>query len=184
MFIELHFDTRFEVCSRCGRNPATLGGKLWKLPRREAKRQHGGSVGPSPPKSCSAPASARRDRLNQPPCSKITSSSSRTCWPVPAGTATDIARRSAFPTPLRLRPSPTETGGLATARPYRGVLDGERAICWPNGCASGHRLVVTCSARSAFPTESAEADAEGIEHHVSEVTLKAFAQFLSHALKG
>jgi DtxR family manganese transport transcriptional regulator len=28
------------------------------------------------------------------------------------------------------------------------------------------------------PSESAEADAEGIEHHVSEVTLKAFAQFL------
>jgi DtxR family manganese transport transcriptional regulator len=28
------------------------------------------------------------------------------------------------------------------------------------------------------PTESAESDAEGIEHHVSETTLKAFAQFL------
>jgi len=26
--------------------------------------------------------------------------------------------------------------------------------------------------------EAAEADAEGIEHHVSEATLKAFAQFL------
>jgi DtxR family manganese transport transcriptional regulator len=29
------------------------------------------------------------------------------------------------------------------------------------------------------PIESAEADAEGIEHHVSETTLKAFAEFLS-----
>jgi DtxR family manganese transport transcriptional regulator len=28
------------------------------------------------------------------------------------------------------------------------------------------------------PTEIAEADAEGIEHHVSEATLKAFAHFL------
>ena len=28
------------------------------------------------------------------------------------------------------------------------------------------------------PTEIAEADAEGIEHHVSEGTLKAFAHFL------
>ncbi len=28
------------------------------------------------------------------------------------------------------------------------------------------------------PTEVAEADAEGIEHHVSEATLKAFAHFL------
>jgi DtxR family manganese transport transcriptional regulator len=28
------------------------------------------------------------------------------------------------------------------------------------------------------PAEAAEADAEGIEHHVSETTLKAFARFL------
>jgi DtxR family manganese transport transcriptional regulator len=28
------------------------------------------------------------------------------------------------------------------------------------------------------PTEAAESDAEGIEHHVSESTLKAFANFL------
>jgi DtxR family transcriptional regulator, manganese transport regulator len=28
------------------------------------------------------------------------------------------------------------------------------------------------------PTEAAEADAEGIEHYVSETTLKAFALFL------
>jgi DtxR family manganese transport transcriptional regulator len=28
------------------------------------------------------------------------------------------------------------------------------------------------------PTEAAEADAEGIEHHVSETTIDAFDQFL------
>jgi DtxR family manganese transport transcriptional regulator len=28
------------------------------------------------------------------------------------------------------------------------------------------------------PAEAAEADAEGIEHHVSDATLKAFTQFL------
>jgi DtxR family manganese transport transcriptional regulator len=31
------------------------------------------------------------------------------------------------------------------------------------------------------PAEAAEADAEGIEHHVSETTLKAFARFLHDA---
>jgi DtxR family transcriptional regulator, manganese transport regulator len=31
------------------------------------------------------------------------------------------------------------------------------------------------------PGEAAEADAEGIEHHVSDVTLKAFARFLHGA---
>jgi DtxR family manganese transport transcriptional regulator len=29
------------------------------------------------------------------------------------------------------------------------------------------------------PAEAAEADAEGIEHYVSEASLKAFAQFLA-----
>jgi DtxR family manganese transport transcriptional regulator len=41
-----------------------------------------------------------------------------------------------------------------------------------------HRLVVDVLSALGVPLESAEADAEGIEHYVSEVTLKAFAQFL------
>ena len=41
-----------------------------------------------------------------------------------------------------------------------------------------HRLVVDVLCALGVPTESAEADAEGIEHHVSETTLKAFALFL------
>jgi DtxR family manganese transport transcriptional regulator len=31
------------------------------------------------------------------------------------------------------------------------------------------------------PAEAAEADAEGIEHHVSDATLAAFARFLQRA---
>jgi DtxR family manganese transport transcriptional regulator len=41
-----------------------------------------------------------------------------------------------------------------------------------------HRLVVDVLSALGVPTEAAEADAEGIEHYVSETTLKAFAQFL------
>ena len=41
-----------------------------------------------------------------------------------------------------------------------------------------HRLVVDVLRALGVPTEAAEADAEGIEHHVSETTLKAFAHFL------
>jgi DtxR family transcriptional regulator, manganese transport regulator len=41
-----------------------------------------------------------------------------------------------------------------------------------------HRLVVDVLRALGVSTESAEADAEGIEHYVSENTLKAFAQFL------
>ena len=39
-------------------------------------------------------------------------------------------------------------------------------------------LVVDVLLAMGVPAEAAEADAEGIEHHVSETTLKAFARFL------
>src|SRR5262249_57084194 len=92
---------------------------------------------------------------------------------------TDIARRlgvshaTTIKTIARLK-----RAGLATARPYRGVfLTGEG-----HGLAERvrirHRLVVDVLCALGVPTESAEADAEGIEHHVSETTLKAFAHFL------
>jgi Iron dependent repressor, metal binding and dimerisation domain len=41
-----------------------------------------------------------------------------------------------------------------------------------------HRLVVDLLRTVGVPAEAAEADAEGMEYHVSDVTLKAFAQFL------
>jgi DtxR family transcriptional regulator, manganese transport regulator len=41
-----------------------------------------------------------------------------------------------------------------------------------------HRLVVDLLRALGVPSEAAEADAEGIEHYVSETTLKAFGQFL------
>jgi DtxR family manganese transport transcriptional regulator len=47
-----------------------------------------------------------------------------------------------------------------------------------------HRLVVDFLRAVGVPAEAAEGDAEGIEHYVSEVTLKAFAQFLKHRAGG
>jgi len=41
-----------------------------------------------------------------------------------------------------------------------------------------HRLVVDVLRALGVSSEAAEADAEGIEHYVSDQTLKAFAQFL------
>jgi DtxR family manganese transport transcriptional regulator len=43
---------------------------------------------------------------------------------------------------------------------------------------SRHRLVVEVLLAIGVPTEAAEADAEGIEHHVSETTIDAFDRFL------
>jgi DtxR family manganese transport transcriptional regulator len=92
---------------------------------------------------------------------------------------TDIARRlgvshaTAVKTISRLK-----RAGLATARPYRGVFLTEKGQALADRVRVRHRLVVDLLCALGVPTESAEADAEGIEHHVSEMTLKAFAQFL------
>ena len=92
---------------------------------------------------------------------------------------TDVARRlgvshaTAIKTIARLKRE-----GLATGRPYRGVFlteEGERLAA---RVRARHRLVVNVLLALGVPTEAAEADAEGIEHYVSEATLKAFAQFL------
>ena len=42
-----------------------------------------------------------------------------------------------------------------------------------------HRLVVDVLLAIGVPVEAAEADAEGIEHYVSQTTLKAFARFFA-----
>jgi DtxR family transcriptional regulator, manganese transport regulator len=68
--------------------------------------------------------------------------------------------------------------GFATARPYRGVFLTEKGEAMAERVRIRHRLVVDVLCALGVPTESAEADAEGIEHHVSETTLKAFALFL------
>ena len=92
---------------------------------------------------------------------------------------TDIARRlgvshaTAVKTISRLK-----RAGLATARPYRGVFLTEKGEALADRVRVRHRLVVDVLSALGVPTEAAEADAEGIEHYVSETTLKAFAQFL------
>ena len=99
---------------------------------------------------------------------------------------TDIARRlgvshaTAIKTISRLK-----RAGLATSRPYRGVFLTENGHALAERVRVRHRLVVDLLRAVGVPADSAEDDAEGIEHHVSEATLKAFAQFLeSHASSG
>ena len=92
---------------------------------------------------------------------------------------TDIARRlgvshaTAIKTIARLK-----RAGLATARPYRGVFLTKKGQELADRVRVRHRLVVDVLCALGVSSESAEADAEGIEHYVSETTLKAFAHFL------
>jgi DtxR family transcriptional regulator, manganese transport regulator len=92
---------------------------------------------------------------------------------------TDIARRlgvshaTVIKTIARLK-----RDGLVVRRPYRGVFLTKVGKALAEQVSARHRIVVDLLLAIGVPNEAAEADAEGIEHHVSDATLKAFAQFL------
>jgi DtxR family manganese transport transcriptional regulator len=93
---------------------------------------------------------------------------------------TDVARRlgvshaTAIKTISRLKRE-----GLATSRPYRGVFLTEDGEALAERVRKRHRLVVDLLVALGVPGDCAEADAEGIEHHVSDVALAAFREFLA-----
>ena len=93
---------------------------------------------------------------------------------------TDIARRLGVSHATAIKAiARLKREGLATARPYRGVFlteDGQRLAA---RVRERHRLVVDLLVALGVPGEAAEQDAEGIEHHVSDATLVAFARFLA-----
>jgi DtxR family transcriptional regulator, manganese transport regulator len=92
---------------------------------------------------------------------------------------TDIARRLGVSHPTAINTiTRLKRAALATARPYRGVFLTEKGEELARRVRARHRLVVDMLLALGTPAEAAEADAEGIEHHVSEITLKAFARFL------
>ena len=92
---------------------------------------------------------------------------------------TDVARHLGV-----ARPTATKTiarlkrEGLATARPYRGVFLTEAGQAMAARARARHRVVVEVLLAVGVPAEAAEADAEGIEHYVSDTSLAAFERFL------
>src|SRR5215468_569388 len=92
---------------------------------------------------------------------------------------TDIARRLGVSHATAIKAiARLKREGVATARPYRGVFLTKSGHELAARVSARHRLVVDVLIALGVPAEAAEADAEGIEHHVSDVTLKAFARFL------
>ncbi len=93
---------------------------------------------------------------------------------------TDIARRlgvahaTAIKTIARLK-----RDGLATSKPYRGVFLTDAGRDLAHRVRARHRLVVAMLTAIGVPSEVAEVDAEGIEHHVSPTTLAAFEAYLA-----
>jgi DtxR family transcriptional regulator, manganese transport regulator len=98
---------------------------------------------------------------------------------------TDIARRlgvshaTAVKTVGRLK-----RDGLVRAKPYRGVFLTEAGEVLARRVRERHEVVLAFLLALGVPPEAARADAEGIEHHVSDATLAAFSRYLAATGKG
>ena len=93
---------------------------------------------------------------------------------------TDIARRLGVSHATVIKPiGRLKREGLAVAKPYRGVFLTASGETLADRVRSRHRVVVDLLLAVGVPPEAAELDAEGIEHHVSDSTLAAFARFLA-----
>jgi DtxR family manganese transport transcriptional regulator len=68
--------------------------------------------------------------------------------------------------------------GLVETRPYRGLFLTEAGSELAARAKARHELVVRFLIAVGLDAETAEADAEGLEHHASEKALAAFARFL------
>ncbi len=71
--------------------------------------------------------------------------------------------------------------GLVTSKPYRSIFLTEEGQAMAAASRERHELVRDFLISLGVSAETAEADAEGVEHHVSQETLKAFRKHLAKA---
>ncbi len=94
--------------------------------------------------------------------------------------ATEVAKRLGVTHTTALKSiTRLKREGLATARPYRGIFLTEAGHELAERVRARHRLMVELLLAVGVSAEAAETDAEGMEHHASEATLKAFARFIA-----
>ncbi|RCK26730.1 manganese transporter [Thalassospira profundimaris] len=67
-----------------------------------------------------------------------------------------------------------ERDGFVTSRPYRAIFLTEKGEALAKKCRERHQIVYNFLVSIGVDPEIAEFDAEGIEHHVSEETLRVF----------
>ena len=98
---------------------------------------------------------------------------------------TDIACRMGVTHPTATKAvARLKREGLAVSRPYRGVFLTEQGAALADRVRARHRTVVNLLVAVGVPPETAEMDAEGLEHHVSDISLKAFETYLARVAKG
>lgn len=92
---------------------------------------------------------------------------------------TDLARRMGVAHATAIKSiARLKALGLAHSRPYRGVFLTPEGHTLAEKVRARHRVVVDLLKAVGVPHDVAESDAEGLEHHVSDTTLQAFAEFL------
>ncbi len=69
--------------------------------------------------------------------------------------------------------------GLVTSKPYRAIFLTAQGEALAAAARDRHRVVREFLIALGIDAETADADAEGIEHHVSETTLSAFRAFIA-----
>jgi DtxR family manganese transport transcriptional regulator len=74
--------------------------------------------------------------------------------------------------------------GLVTGRRYRGVFLTEAGRALAKQSRTRHATVVQFLRLIGVDDDTAQADAEGIEHHVSDRTLAAFRRFIERSRNG
>lgn len=69
-------------------------------------------------------------------------------------------------------------GGFVVQKPYRGIFLTDAGQALAEASRARHRTVEAFLMALGIGADTARRDAEGIEHHVSEETLAAFARFV------
>jgi DtxR family manganese transport transcriptional regulator len=69
--------------------------------------------------------------------------------------------------------------GFVTSEPYRSIFLTEKGRGLATSSRQRHRIVREFLIALGIDPETADSDAEGIEHHVSEATLEAFRKYLA-----
>jgi len=68
--------------------------------------------------------------------------------------------------------------GLVSKRPYRSIFltpEGQKLAAQTR---KRHEIVLSCLCLLGVPPEQARIDSEGIEHHISDITLNAMEKFI------
>ncbi len=73
--------------------------------------------------------------------------------------------------------------GLVNAEPYRSLFLTEKGRQLAHTCKQRHMIVFEFLKSLGISEKTAEIDAEGVEHHVSQETLKAFQKFINRSGK-